>query len=127
MKHQCDGLFVDFNNLTDNKVLITDGKSPLQWYGIQKLVMPVVDVVPKPLPPPEIQSSRVHHLNGSMNEEEAFGAALRQSVIEMPPSPVLKNTSTHMASDPIMHLNLPFEEAPIHLCCPITLALYIDP
>ena len=26
-----------------------------------------------------------------------------------------------------MHLNLPFEEAPINLCCPITLALYIDP
>ena len=36
MKHQCDGLFLDFTKLTDNKVLITDGKFPLQWYGIQK-------------------------------------------------------------------------------------------
>ena len=71
--------------------------------------------------------SRVHHMNGCMDEEEAFGVALRQSVIEMPPSPVLKNTSTHMASDPIMHLKLPFEEAPLDLCCPITLTLYIDP
>eukprot|EP00966_Prymnesium_polylepis_P236103 5460333-Prymnesium_polylepis.1 len=113
MKHQCDGLFVDFTRLTDNKVLITDGKFPFQWYGLQKLVIPVVDVVPKPLPPPEIQPSHVHHMNGSMNEEEAFGAALQQSVIEMPPSPVLKNTSTHMVSDHIMHLKLPFEEAPL--------------
>jgi len=127
MKHQCDGLFVDFTRLTDNKVLITDGKFPFQWYGIQKLEISVVDVVPKPLPSPEIQPSCVHHMNGCMDEEEAFGVALRQSVIEMPPSPVLKNTSTHMTSDPIMHFKLPFEEAPLDLCCPITLALYIDP
>eukprot|EP00966_Prymnesium_polylepis_P165168 3818767-Prymnesium_polylepis.1 len=62
-----------------------------------------------------------------MDEEEAFGAALRQSVVEMPPSPVLNNTSTHLASDTIMHFKLPFEEAPLDLCCPITLALCIDP
>eukprot|EP00966_Prymnesium_polylepis_P332390 7387898-Prymnesium_polylepis.1 len=117
MKHQCGGLFVDFAKLMNNKVLITDGEFPLQWYGIQK-VMPVVDVVPKPLPLPEIQPSRVHDLNGSMNEEEAFGAALRQSVIEMPPSPVIKHTSTHLAPNLVMHVNLPFEEAPIDLCCP---------
>eukprot|EP00966_Prymnesium_polylepis_P245885 5687756-Prymnesium_polylepis.1 len=65
MKHQCDGLFIDFTKLTDNNVLITDGKFHLQWYAIQKLVIPVVDVVTKPMPPPEIQPSRVHHMNGS--------------------------------------------------------------
>jgi len=79
-------------------------------------------MVPSPLPA-EVQPSQVHDMNGAMNEEEAFAAALRPSVEEEPPPPVLKSTSMFEALNSIAHTNLPFEEAPLALCCPITLAL----
>ena len=45
----------------------------------------------------------------------------------MPPSPVLKSTAACAPVDTNAHAELPFDDAPIELCCPITLALFVDP
>eukprot|EP00966_Prymnesium_polylepis_P202532 4692060-Prymnesium_polylepis.1 len=62
-----------------------------------------------------------------MTDEDAFAEALRLSVVAVPPSPVLKSTAACAPVDTNAHAALPFEEAPDELCCPITLALFVDP
>ena len=42
-------------------------------------------------------------------------------------SPVLKSTAACAPVDTNAHAELPFDDAPIELCCPITLALFVHP
>ena len=62
-----------------------------------------------------------------MTDDDAFAEALRRSVEAVPPSPVLKSTAACAPVDTNAHAKLPFDEAPDELCCPITLALFVDP
>ena len=62
-----------------------------------------------------------------MTDDDAFAEALRRSVEAVPPSPVLKSTAACAPVDTNAHAELPFDEAPDELCCPITLALFVDP
>ena len=62
-----------------------------------------------------------------MSDDDAFAEALRRSVEAVPPSPVLKSTAACAPVDTNAHAELPFDEAPDELCCPITLAMFIDP
>ena len=62
-----------------------------------------------------------------MTDDDAFAEALRRSVEAVPPSPVLKSTAACAPVDTNAHAQLPFDEAPDELCCPITLALFVDP
>ena len=134
MKHKCRGLFVDCDKLLDKKVVVTGGVYPQQWYAIAPVHMtkstcvnaePIVQSSPPP--PVEIPPTRMHQFNGSMTDDDAFAEALRRSVEAVPPSPVLKSTATCAPVDTNAHAKLPFDEAPDELCCPITLALFIDP
>jgi hypothetical protein len=100
MKHTRCGLFVDCDKLLDEKVVVTGGSYPQQWYAIHPAHVakstavigaePIVQ--PSPPPPIEIPPTRVHDLNGSMTDDDAFAEALRRSVEAVPLSPVLKST-----------------------------------
>jgi len=136
MKHKCRGLFIDCDKLLDEKVVVTGGVYPQQWYAIATIHVtkstgasaePIVQQQPPPPPPIEILPTRVEHFNGSMSDDDAFAEALRRSVEAVPPSPVLKSTAACAPVDTNAHAELPFDEAPDELCCPITLALFVDP
>jgi hypothetical protein len=56
MKHKCRGLFVDFDKLLDENVVVTGGSYPQQWYAIHPghVTKPAAALAPSP-------SSRPRH------------------------------------------------------------------
>ena len=100
--------------------------APQQWFAIAPIHVtkstgasaePIVQQQPSPPPPIEIPPTRVEHFNGFMSDDDAFAEALRRSVEAVPPSPVLKSTAACAPVDTNAHAELPFDDAPIELCC----------
>ena len=59
MKHKCRGLFVDCDKLLDEKVVVTGGVYPQQWYAIApihvtKSTGASAEPIVQPSPPPPI-------------------------------------------------------------------------
>ena len=139
-------VFVDFDRLLNDRIFLRGGAYPDQWFSLNwrllKKAEPAAEPAASPptliatningeLPEEEAlaeairQSVHIHEL-----DEEAFNEGLRQSVESMPPSPVLKTTSTTCSASSSMTIAIADNtcmNAPDELCCPITCCLMQDP